>query len=206
MLAARSRTTRSSSRGDASRERILEGALELLREKGYAGLSIAAVCERAGVAPTSVYWHFGSKAGLREAVIGRISGGETERIRASVAEAGSREARLERLIEGLRELVLTQPLGSLTGVAVVGEGRHATPDLLSALRRAREKEREVIARDFEAELGAGAPGAEDLAIAVTAITNYAALCYRMDRDEAEVDRILGSRRGLLERIDPSDGG
>ena len=55
MLAAKSRKARTNARGEASREQILEAAVGLLRDHGYAGLSIARVCERADVAPTSVY-------------------------------------------------------------------------------------------------------------------------------------------------------
>lgn len=197
MGSARSGAKRSNARGQASREQILGSAIELLRERGYAGLSITAICERAGIAPTSLYWHFENKAGLMEAVLGRISGRHTERIRAAIQDAPTPEARLDRLLAGLRELVLTQPLGSLTGVAVVGEGRHVTSELLGALRRAREQELVLIARDFEARLGCASPQAEALATVTTAITNYAALCYRMDRDPAEVDRILASLKSVL---------
>ena len=161
MLAARSRRARTNSRGEATREQLLAAAVELLREKGYAGLSIAAVCARADVAPTAVYWHFGNKAGLMEAVLARISGGYVERIRAEVAAAERPAERLDRLIAGIRALVTTQPLGSLTGVAIVGEGRHVTPELREALRSAREREFEVIAGEFAAVLGGDRAGRRD---------------------------------------------
>jgi AcrR family transcriptional regulator len=102
MLAARSRRGRTNSRGDATREQILEAAVELLGEMGYAGLSISAVCDRADVAPTAIYWHFGNKAGLMEAVIARI-GGYSEHILAEVAAAEPAE-RLDRLIAEIRAL------------------------------------------------------------------------------------------------------
>lgn len=200
MHAARARRARTNSRGDATRAQILEAAVDLLRERGYAGLSIAALCERADVAPTSVYWHFGSKAGLMEAVIARISGGYVERIRADVARAREPSERLDRLIAGIRELVTTQPLGSLTGVAIVGEGRHVTPELREALRRAREREFDVIASDFAAALGGDRASAETLAILALACSNYAALAHRMDGDVAEVDRILAGLRDAIERL------
>jgi hypothetical protein len=43
--------------------------------------------------------------------------------------------RLDRLIAGIRGLVTTQPLGPLTGVAIIGEGRHVTPELRDAIVR-----------------------------------------------------------------------
>jgi len=200
MLRARSQSARTNARGEATRERLLATAVELLRERGYAGLSISALCERAGIAPTAVYWHFGSKAGLMEAVIARISGHYVERIRADAAAAGSPGERLDRMIAGIRSLVTTQPLGSLTGVAVVGEGRHVTPELRRALRRAREREFEVIASEFATGIRGDRAIGETLAVLALACTNYAALSYRMDRDVGEVDRILAGLRDAIERL------
>jgi AcrR family transcriptional regulator len=196
MLAARSRKGRTNSRGEATRDQILEAAVELLGERGYAGLSISAVCDRADVAPTAIYWHFDNKAGLMEAVIARI-GGYSDRILAEVAAAEKPAERLDRLIAGIRALVTTQPLGSLTGVALVGEGRHVTPELRDALRRAREREFEAIAAGFAAALGAEHAAGETLAGLVLACTNYAALWYRIDHDEEEVDRILAGLRAAI---------
>jgi AcrR family transcriptional regulator len=49
---------------DAQRAAILGAAGELLADRGYAGCSVAAVAERAGVATGSVYRHFPGKAEL----------------------------------------------------------------------------------------------------------------------------------------------
>jgi len=203
--AAGARRARSNARGQASREQILRAAVELLQERGYSGLSIAAICERADIAPTSLYWHFGSKAGLMEAVIARTSSGYAERIRASAARGRTRLERLDLLIAGIRELVTTQPLGSLTGVAVVGEGRHVTPELRQALQRAREREFAAITTDLEAELGGSPRAAETLAIVALACTNYAALSHRMQPDDVEVDRILAGLRDAFLRIAGAEG-
>lgn len=200
MLAARSRRARTNSRGEATRAQLLEAAVELLHERGYAGLSIAAICARADVAPTAVYWHFGNKAGLMEAVIARISGGYVERIRAEVARAADPGERLDRLVAGIRALVTSQPLGSLTGVAIVGEGRHVTPELREALRRAREREFEVVAGEFAAALGGDRRAGETLATLALACANYAALSYRIDGSLAQVDRILAGLRDAIVRL------
>jgi AcrR family transcriptional regulator len=200
VLAARSRRARTNSRGEATREQLLGAAVELLRERGYAGLSIAAVCERADIAPTAVYWHFGNKAGLMEAVVARISAGHAERIRAHTAAAKTPAERLDRLIAGIRGLVTSQPLGSLTGVAIVGEGRHVTDELREALRRARERELELIAGEFAAALGGDRAAGETFAILALACTNYAALWYRIDRDPADADRILAGLRDAIVRV------
>jgi len=200
MIAARSRKARTNARGAASREQILEAAVGLVRDHGYAGLSIARICERADVAPTSIYWHFGNKAGLMEALIGRIGGGHAGRIQELAAVETSPARRLDRAIEGIRELVTTQPFGSLTGVAIIGEGRHVTPELREALRQAREEEHEVITRSLEAELGGDRNAAAAIATLMTACANYAAQSYRIDGDARNVDRILADLREATVRI------
>jgi len=54
-----------------SRELLLDVAERLMSEKGYAATPVSAVCKAAGVAVTSLYWHFGSKEGLLATVMER---------------------------------------------------------------------------------------------------------------------------------------
>jgi AcrR family transcriptional regulator len=42
-----------------------------MAERGYAATTIGAICAATGLAPTAIYWHFGSKDGLLAAVIER---------------------------------------------------------------------------------------------------------------------------------------
>lgn len=53
---------------EPGRERVLEAGLELFGERGYHATSIADIGERAGIAKSVLYHHFGSKAGLFEAI------------------------------------------------------------------------------------------------------------------------------------------
>jgi len=54
-----------------SREALLDVAERLMSQKGYAGTPVSAICKGAGVAATSLYWHFGSKEGLLAAMMER---------------------------------------------------------------------------------------------------------------------------------------
>ena len=54
-----------------SQEALLDVAERLMSQKGYAATSVSAICKGAGVAATSLYWHFGSKEGLLAAVMER---------------------------------------------------------------------------------------------------------------------------------------
>ena len=53
----------------ATRNRIIDAAESLLLEKGFAGMTVAAVAKRAGVAPQTIYAIFSSKAGIIMAAI-----------------------------------------------------------------------------------------------------------------------------------------
>ena len=48
---------------------VVEAALELVQEEGPEGLTVRALARRAGVAPMSIYNHFGGKNGVIDAII-----------------------------------------------------------------------------------------------------------------------------------------
>lgn len=55
----------------ATREGILDAALECFHEHGVAGTSLAAIGQRAGYSRGAVYWHFKNKTEVLEAMINR---------------------------------------------------------------------------------------------------------------------------------------
>lgn len=66
------RSPQKDSKGTAlTRELLLDVAERLMSEKGYAATPVSAICKQAGVAVTSLYWHFGSKEGLLATVMER---------------------------------------------------------------------------------------------------------------------------------------
>ncbi|TSD13485.1 hypothetical protein DP107_11685 [Haloglomus irregulare] len=46
---------------EGTRERILRAALSVLQERGYEGLSMAAIAEEAGIEKASIYHHYSNK-------------------------------------------------------------------------------------------------------------------------------------------------
>jgi AcrR family transcriptional regulator len=52
-----------------SRDAILESARDLFTSKGFAGTGVREICEEAGVTAPVLYYHFGNKEGLFEAVV-----------------------------------------------------------------------------------------------------------------------------------------
>jgi AcrR family transcriptional regulator len=58
-------------RGEATKQRILDAALDVLVERGYAGTSTRAVADRADTQLSLVHYHFGGKQQLLAAVLER---------------------------------------------------------------------------------------------------------------------------------------
>ncbi|MFC7484331.1 TetR/AcrR family transcriptional regulator [Luedemannella flava] len=61
-------------RGDATRDKLLDATIRLVREVGYTQTTTRAIAQAAGVAEGTLYRHYPDKAGLFVAAIGRQSG------------------------------------------------------------------------------------------------------------------------------------
>jgi AcrR family transcriptional regulator len=59
--------------GEATRERILDAALETLRAEGYAGATARAIAKRGNVNPALIFYHFGGVDELLLAALDRSS-------------------------------------------------------------------------------------------------------------------------------------
>jgi AcrR family transcriptional regulator len=82
-----------------ARERILEGALEVLKADGYAGLTTAKVAAASGESKALIAYHFGSKQGLVAEAAQEVS----ELLVAEVLEAIGEPASARELVDGLTE-------------------------------------------------------------------------------------------------------
>jgi len=61
--------TRRQEQGEQSRKNIIASASELFARHGYVGTPMSRLSQHCGLPPSSIYWHFGSKAGVLNAVI-----------------------------------------------------------------------------------------------------------------------------------------
>jgi AcrR family transcriptional regulator len=80
-------------------DRLLESAVEVLREGGYEGLTVRNVARRAGVAPATAYNYFGSKDHLVAEVFWR-------RLQALPATVDASEPVRERAERAIREVAM----------------------------------------------------------------------------------------------------
>jgi len=184
-------------KGDASRERFLEAAAELISERGYAASGVDEICRRAGVVKSALYWHFGSKEKLLAAVIDRVGKSWVEEVSKSVYLEGTPESRLDRFIEGLEKIAVENGrlLRLLVGVAF--QQRAVAPAALEALLVSHANARAAVVRGCEDALGAKLPDFDLIADLVMAFMNDLVLRGLVGQRSPELRRRLLHLRGLI---------
>ncbi len=82
-------------------EKVLEAGIFLLEERGRESLSIAAVCERAGVSPTAIYRRVDGLAGLFWAIYERAGVRIQETLKRKLQEAEAEPSGSQRRIHAV---------------------------------------------------------------------------------------------------------
>ena len=95
--------------GDATRRRLLDSGRRIFAQEGFAGAGTQEIVTAAGVAPTAIYHHFGSKLGLFVAVGAEVYDIFIGHLSAAVAPAESFDGRLDALIRASGELHRSDP-------------------------------------------------------------------------------------------------
>jgi AcrR family transcriptional regulator len=121
----RYRSTLRAEQARLTRSRILEAAARLFLARGFAGTTVVAVAEAAGVAPETVYASLGGKRGLLEGVIdnaGTPGGASHDEAAERCAALPSPQARLRAYVAFCcAVLARTSPFHHLTRGAADGE-------------------------------------------------------------------------------------
>lgn len=107
-------TAAESSRGDPTRQRLLEAGLRLFGKHGFDGVSTRELAKAAGVNLAAIPYHFGGKEGVYLAVVDHLAGSVEKPLTAMVAEIESAldRARSRAEIESL----LARLIGTLARV------------------------------------------------------------------------------------------
>ena len=103
---------------EQTRRRILESARRLFVSRGYAGTTVSAVADDAGVSPETIYLTLGGKRGLLEGVMDITGPHDTasddDRWWEMVAGLGNASERLEKMVEySCRILARTRPIHAI---------------------------------------------------------------------------------------------
>jgi AcrR family transcriptional regulator len=185
-------------KGEASRERILEAALELFSERGYAATGVHEIARRAGIEKAALYWHFGSKEGLLAAVMDRTDAEFVERIQKRIARsAGGSDERLDLFVTGLRKLAAERGhLVRLTlGVAL--ERGNVSEEARAAMLQIFDRTRQAVEVGFQHALGVKLPDTDLIARLTLAYLYEAAVRGHIDPDGADAERFAAYLRRLI---------
>jgi AcrR family transcriptional regulator len=87
-----------------TRERILDGALKLVDERGLSGFSIRSLGDKLGVKGMAVYYYFPSKTDIMDALVAQLMSQVD-----LAAEEGDWRERMRRLHLSLRSVILQHP-------------------------------------------------------------------------------------------------
>ncbi|MDX1660121.1 MAG: TetR/AcrR family transcriptional regulator [Nitriliruptorales bacterium] len=171
--------------GGTTRERILEAARGIILEEGFGELSLERVAERAGVVRATIYYQFGSRAGLLEALVGAAEErGEVHKTREEDHTVRDLFNRVIRIWEDDADVIR----GFLT-MAVADEQARAVVDRHQRGRRQRIIE---LVDDFDrvGQLRCHRQDAIDLLWLLTSFHSYDFVRYYTDRDVGEARHVL----------------
>src|SRR3954469_2619569 len=117
-----------------TRARILEAALETLREDGFAGATSRAIARRGGFNQALVFYYFGSLDALLLAALDLTSNRRLERYREALAAASGLEQMVQTAAELYRE---DRESGHMTVVSQLVSGslarRELAPQVLASM-------------------------------------------------------------------------
>ena len=191
------RPDRRKQKGEASRERILDAAIALFSERGYAGTGVHEIARRAGIEKAALYWHFGSKEGLLAAVLDRMDAEFIERIQRRVSTSGGSDERLDLFVDGLKRLVSERAHLVRLTLSVSIERAQVSPESRAAMKHIFERTRNAVAVGFQEALGVALPDVDLIARLSLAWLYEASVRAAIDPDHAEHDRFFAYLRRLI---------
>jgi AcrR family transcriptional regulator len=120
---------------DETREKLLKAATEVFVETGFSGARVDEIARKAGANKAMIYYHFGDKAALYQAVLLRLMGPVHEHIDALDGERDPRR-RLRAFYRGLVERFHARPaLPKLMLREVLAGGRNMEAETARAFAR-----------------------------------------------------------------------
>ncbi len=108
---------------------MLDAAEELFARRGFGGVGLAEVAERAGLGKASLFHHFPSKSQLYSAVMARVLTTLDDALVRALAEGGSPTQRLDRWVDTAIDAIAANPSYARLLVRVLVEDEELTPGL-----------------------------------------------------------------------------
>ncbi len=88
-----------------ARDRILETAVHLFAQRGYASVGVREIAQKAGVNISMISYYFNGKVGILMEILDRFHERYLETLKASIDDNIAPEACLERIISGMIDFV-----------------------------------------------------------------------------------------------------
>ena len=182
--------------GAESRERLLQGAIDLISERGYAATSVDAICRHAGTAKTALYWHFKSKEGLLNAIIERVNEDWISEITSSIDSIGEPAARLDALILALREIVEEKPHLLRLLLSVLLERGDQSAETRESILKVFGRSGRALMTGIESDLGHDLPRVEMVAHTILSLLQTA-LVRRLVDPKTDLDIVFDDMRRMI---------
>lgn len=184
-------------KSQASRERILHNAIQLIAQRGYSGAGIDELAARAGIAKTAIYYHFGSKEGLLAAVLERVATAWIDGIQQAATQAGTPRERLDRGLAGMRAVIEERPwIFKLIQILAL-EVAEEKPEIRATLGAILHRAREAFVSGLRDAIGVDLPDANVIAGVVLALLDGIALGRQVDAAEISLDKAFAEMRALV---------
>jgi AcrR family transcriptional regulator len=199
-------SARPARKGTATRERIIEAALDTLREEGFAGTTARSIAARGGFNQALIFYHFGSVQRLLQEAFLRNSEAQVAKYREAAANVTS----LADLVEIARRLHAEDiASGSVTAVTQLMAAAASDPDLGRAILDRFEEwiglVQEALARAVDDHPLAAMVPPREAAYAISALFLGIELMTRLDPERSEAPALfdmMANIAGLVEQLAP----
>ena len=186
------RTRAAKARGEETRARIVEAAIETLRREGFGGASARAIARTGGFNQALVFYHFGTVREVLLAALDETSARRMARYREVVNHANSLQELIAAATEVYREDLAS---GHIKVLAEMIAGASSMPELGPQIVRRIEPWID-FARDAIARVSATLPfpvpvPPEDAAFGIVALFLGIELLTHLEGDGTRSDRLFG---------------
>lgn len=187
------------SAGEKTRERIVDAALETLKNEGFAGATSRAIARAGGFNQALIFYHFGSLDGLLLAALDKTSAERLERYREAVDGADSAE---ELAAVAAAVYAEDRDRGHMTVVSQMVAGSVARPELAGELVARMEPWIELcedaLRKALSTTPAAPVVPVRDLAYAVVTFYLGLNLLTHLDQDRERTEAVIARLQGLAE--------
>ena len=185
------------SRGESTRDQIIDATLETLKSEGFAGATSRAIARAGGFNQALVFYHFGTLDGLLLAALDRTSEERLARYRQAVVEADTVE---ELVLLAAQVYEEDRDRGHMTVVSQMIAGSVAHPELAPAMLARMEPWIDLCEEALE-KAAAELPALElvplrELAYAVVTFYLGVNLLTHLDEDRARTDALFAQLEAL----------